>query len=175
MNKKLPWKQAYLTGLIVAIFSLSCFSIVDHFNKKMGWEFNPMTIRGITGIVSLLILGIGIFAGMQRIKRQQHGMLTYKQAILAGILIALICGIITALFSFIYCQLINPHFAADMLAESRKLMIAQGVAESQVAINLAEIHKQLTTPILVMQALLGQSLAGTIISLVMALFIKTKK
>ncbi len=134
----------------------------------------PINIRGVTGIVTLVILGIGIYSGMQGIKRNQNGHLTYKQAILTGMLIALVTGIITGAFTFIYCQLINPHFAADMLSESRKVMIAQGMAATSVEANLTDLQKQLTTPAQVGQAFVGQLVGGMVISLVMGLFIKTK-
>src|ERR1700679_2151066 len=100
MNKKYPWKQAVITGLIVGVFAVISFSIVDYLNKHFGWGVNATTIRGLTGLLILVILGIGIYSGMQAVKRSNNGIISYGQAIVCGVLIALTTGLITAIVGF---------------------------------------------------------------------------
>src|ERR1700761_3916774 len=108
MNKKYPWKQALLTGITVGIVAVISFSL----GKQAHLNISATTLRGLTGLLTLVILGIGIYVGMQRIKTLNSGMLTYGQAVFTGIMIALVTGIITALVSVVYCRLIDPNYSA---------------------------------------------------------------
>jgi hypothetical protein len=174
-KNKLPFKQAGITGLCVGIFAISSFTIADALNTHFGWGFNPTTIRGVCGLLTILILGTGTYIGMQSIKRNNQGTLTYMEAISAGVLIAVTTGIITAICAFIYCTFINPGNTAYMVAESKKEMIARGETAAQIATHVADLQKQLSAAAQVMQALVAQSVIGTLISLVMGLFVRSKK
>lgn len=174
MNNKYPLKQATITGVIVGIFGLVFFSIADSLNHQFSWGTNPMTIRGLTGLLMLVILGIGIYSGMQALKRENKDVLTYKEALIAGVLISFITGVITAVCTFVYFEYINKGFAAYLLSESRKVMVADRLSPNTVAKNLADLQKQLTIPAQVMQAFVGQFVCGTIISLILSIFSRTK-
>ena len=175
MNKKYPWKQAIITGLIVGIFAIGSFTVANHLNKHFGLGVNATTIRGLTGLLTLVILGIGIYIGMGSIKRSNSGKLTYGQALLVGFMIALTTGIITAIIGFVYCNYLNPGYAAYMLTESKKALIAEGKNPADIAANMANLRQQWTTGGQMLQALVGQTVYGTVTSLVMGLFIKSKK
>ena len=111
---------------------------------------------------------------MQAIKKVQNNVLTYGQAIKTGILVAVITGIITAISSYIYCEFINPGYAQYMLAEAQKAMITNGETKQQIEEHSKAIISTYSTPAQVMQSLVGPSVAGTVISLIMGLFIKSK-
>ncbi|MBB6108772.1 Protein of unknown function [Mucilaginibacter lappiensis] len=175
MNNKYPWKQAIITGLIVSIFAIGSFTVADSLNKHFAWGVNTTTIRGLTGLLALIILGIGIYTGMQSVKRSNSGKLTFGKALLAGFIIALTTGIITVLVGFIYCDYINPGYAAYMLSESKKAMIADGKSSAEIAASMPGLRQQWTTGGQMLQALVGQTVCGTVIALIMALFVKSKK
>lgn len=175
MNKKYPWKHAIITGLIVGIFAIGSFAIVDYLNKHFGWGINTMTIRGLTGLLTLIILGIGIYSGIQNIKRNNGGIITYKHAITSGFIIALITGVITALVSFVYCNYLNPGYTGYMLAESKKVMIADGKSAAEISAGMQALQREWTTSAQMFEALVGQTVCGTVISLIMGLLMKTKK
>src|SRR5258708_3926654 len=115
MKKKYPFKQAIITGMISGIFAVFSFSIINGWNRQQAWGVNPATIRGLIGLVTLLILGTGIYVAMQSIKKLNGGKLPYGQAITAGILVGVVTGLIMALWGFIYCQYINPGYATYMV------------------------------------------------------------
>ena len=175
MNNKYLWKQAIITGLIVGIFAIGSFTITDNLNKHFVWGVNTTTIRGLTGLLTLVILGIGIYTGMRSVKGINSGKLTYSQALFAGFIIALITGIITALVGGIYCNYINPDYAAYMLSESKKAMVADGKSSAEIAASIPGLRQQWTTGGQMLQAFVGQTVSGTLIALIMALFVKSKK
>ena len=175
MKSIYPWKQAVITGLIVGTFGICSFSIADSLNKYLNWGTNPATIRGICGLLMLIILGTGTYVAMQYVKRTNNGILTYKQALLSGITVALTTGIITAILSAVYCEVINPGYAEYMVAEGKKAMIANREMPAEMAKHIAALRSGFSTGAQVMQAIIGQSVCGTIISLVMGLFVKSKR
>lgn len=175
MNKKYPWKQALITGLITGIFAIGSFAITDSLNKKLGWGMQTATLRGLTGLLTLVILGIGIYTGMRRIKKSNSGKLTYGQAVLAGFIIALVTGVITALISLFYCTMINPGYTAYMIAESKKAMSADGKNMAEITAATPVLEQQWSNAGQMIQALIGQTVCGTVIALILGIFIKTKK
>lgn len=172
MNNKYPIKQALVTGIVIGVFSIVAFSIADGLNQNRGWGYNPATIRGIIGLVILVILGVGIYTAMQAARRNNNGVLTYKQAFLPGLLTGMVTGIITAICGAVYCTLINPGYAAYMVAEGKKALEAQGLLTNQ---SVTALQQQFSTGGQIIQALIGQTLCGAIISAIMAIFIRTKK
>ena len=70
---------------------------------------------------------------------------------------------------------LNPGYTAYMLAESKKALIADGKSPAEIAVNMPSLKQQWTTGGQMLQALVGQTVCGTVISLVMGLFIKNKK
>jgi hypothetical protein len=174
MNNKYPWTQAMSTGLVIGVFVLSFFSFFNFLNGYFAWGISPMIIRGLSGLVTLIILGVGIYMGMQAIKKQNKGTLSYKQAFLSGVVVALITGVIVAFCTFIYCQFINPGLPDYLLSESKKIMISQGKSAADIATELAPLRKQLTTSAQVSEAFVGQSIGGTLMSAILGLFLRTK-
>lgn len=173
MKNKFPWSQAVINSFIIALLPIGLFHLLDYFNHVQNWEINPMTLRGISGLVTLVILGIGIYVGMEKVKKEQ-GDLSYKEAIQTGILISLITAVIISIFTFLYCTFINPSYANYLLGESKKAMINQGLTESVMRKELSDLARQLTTPMQVVQAFVGQLVGGTLISLILGLIVRTK-
>jgi hypothetical protein len=159
----------------VGVFAVSFFSIVNGLNIGNHWGIYPATIRGIGGLLTVVILGTGIYLTMQAVKKEQSNSLTYGQALKAGIIVAVITAVITAICSFIYCQFINPGYAQYMLAEAQKAMVAQHESQQQIANDSAGIKAGFSTGGQVIQALIGQTVVGTVLSLIMGIFIKSKK
>lgn len=175
MNNPYPWKQALTTGIAVSITALIAFSIAERLNQHFNWGFNPVTLRGLTGLLTLVILAVGIYTAINSVKRHNEGRLTYGQAVITGVIVASITGIISALVTFIYCRFLNPGYAAFMVAESKKVMLANGKSSSEIAASTADLKKQMTVGMQVMQSIVGQALSGTIIALIMGAFVKTRK
>jgi hypothetical protein len=168
-------KYGAVTGTIVGIFAIAFFAIVNGLNTSNGWGMAPANIRGFTGLLTILILATGIYTTMQAVKKQQANHLTYGQALKAGVIVAIITAVLTALFGFIYCQFINPGYAQYMLAEAQKVMVATGETKQQIAEDSKSVISEYSTGMQVAQALIGQTVVGTVVSLIMGLFIKSKK
>jgi Protein of unknown function (DUF4199) len=169
------YKYGLITGLISCVFSTSFFSAVNSLNTNNLWGLRPDNIRGIGGLLTILILGIGIYVSMRNARNTQNQVISYGQATMAGITVAIITALIMAVSAFVYCEFINPGYAEYMVNEAHKVMIANGESPKQIADHLVDERRQFSTGMQVMMALVGQSVVGTILSLIMAIFIKSKK
>jgi hypothetical protein len=167
-------KNGIITGMAIGLFTIGFFSSVNWLNRKYSFGMQPDSIKGISGLITVLILAIGIYLSMKSVKIRQQGTLTYGQAIKAGITVAIITALITAFFSFIYCTVINPGYQEYMINEAKKAMLAKGESQRDIAQHLVSVQREFSTIAQVLMALIAQSVVGTIISSIMALFIKTK-
>ena len=172
---KPPYKYGIITGVTVGLFAIGFFSAFNWFNTHYGWGMQAANVRGISGLLTIIIQATGIYFSMTRVKTAQFGSITYKQAFKAGVTVAVITALITAFFGLIYCTVINPGYADYMVNEARKTMLAAGKSSKQIADDLVGIKWQFSTVGQVVQALVAQSVAGSVISLIMAIFIKNKK
>jgi hypothetical protein len=167
-------KFGLVTGLISSIFLFGFFSAGVWLNAKYAWGMQVENIRGIGGLLSVPIQAIGIFMAMQDVKRINNS-LTYGQALKTGVTVAVTIAVIVAIFGFLYCTVFNPGYADFMVKDAQKTMIAAGKSQQQINSGSAEVAKQFTPVMQVIQALVGQFFIGTIMSLIMGLFVKTKK
>jgi hypothetical protein len=171
---KPSYRSGIITGFAVGIFAIGCFSFFNWLNTKNGWGIQPGTIRGISGLITILIQGIGIYFSMQGTKTVQNGRLGYGGAFKAGFTVAVLTALITAFCGFIYCTLINPGYADYMVNEAHKAMLAGGESTKQIAHDMVGVRWEFSTSGQVTAALIAQSVVGTIISLIMAIFIRSK-
>jgi hypothetical protein len=167
-------KYGIITGIIVGGFAILFFTIVNSLNTAYSWGMQPENIRGLGGLLTIPILATGIFLTMSTVKKEQDYKLTYLQALKTGVLVAVITAIIVALFSYIYC-IINPGFAQYMLAEAQKVMQAKHESQQQIAADSINVLKEYAPGTQVFQALVGQTVIGTVMSLIIGLFVRSRK
>ena len=80
-----------------------------------------------------------------------------------------------AVLGLVYTSVINPGYAAHMVAEGKKALLANDKSSGDIATGVADLQKQFAPTMQVIQALVGQTAAGTVISLIMGIFVKSKK
>lgn len=128
-----------------------------------------------TGLSSLVLTLLGIFFGMRAYKLStRQGYLSYWQGVLAGVLISVFAGIITATFTYVYLQYINPGFVEYMVDLNRRTLLQKGATDVQVQSN-ALVTRSMYKPLpQALRALGGYVAAGSLISLVTAGFLKSR-
>jgi hypothetical protein len=174
MTKIYPLKQALITGIVSGVFAVSAFAIFTGLSDGLGKQINPVTIRWLTGLFSLLILAVGVYSGIQSVKRSNGAKLSYGQAVGAGVLVGLTVGICMAIIGLIYTNIINPGYHDYMLAENKKEMLAAGNSSADITAAQANLAKMLTPGVQIMQALVLQTGVATILSLIMGLFLRSR-
>ena len=169
-------KYGLWTGTISGLWGIGCFTIVGWMNTAFFHQSIPATeIRSYSGLFSILILVVGIYLGMREVKRKNDDALSYGVAVKTGIIISLITGVVVCLFTLLYCNVINPGYADFMVKDTGKALAAAGKAPEEISRRLEGVRKEFTTGAQMMMALVGQTVVGSIVSLILGLFIRSKK
>lgn len=168
-------KYGLWTGILSGLWGLVSFTVVGWLNTSAFHGSIPATqIRSYSGLFSIIILALGIYIGLKQARTRNANILTYSQAIKTGIGIALVTAIIVALFTWLYCTVINPGYTEFMVQDCQRTMTAAGKSPAEVAQCVEATHKEFSTGAQVAQALIGQAVAGTLLSLIFGLFLHTK-
>jgi len=165
---KIHIRFGLITGLSVSAWLLISFFLI----KALGAA--PEKSRALAGLFSILILICGIWLGLKETKKRNDGKLPYKTAVLTGIKISLITALIVALYSLLYCTLINPGFGDYMAQLKEKELLNAGISQQETELQITAVKKEFSTAMQVVQSLTGQSIMGTLASLIIGLFLKTK-
>ena len=95
----------------------------------------------IEGNGTLLLLAVGISLGIKHRRRTEpNTLLTFRQAMITGLAIALWTALIYSLFSYSYVVFVNPQYVDEMLLrETYKLPQTATTAETVGARLIAEM------------------------------------
>jgi len=121
MSTTLKW--GLITGMVYVIFSLgmNMMGIQQSGNKMLGFGM---------GAVLLVVTFIPIYMGVKETREQDlGGYLTLGQGFMAGFKIALIAGLISAIFTLIYTKFIDPHFIDTMMSATEDQWDKAGMPE----------------------------------------------
>lgn len=171
MKQKLLY--GLVVGLCVAVF-VCIFSIFFWANIKYNWGLQASNVRGLGGLMTILIQGIGIFISIKKVREAQNGTITYGQAFKTGFTIAIMTALITSCASLLYCTVINPGYQDFMIADALKTMQANHESPQQISAHIETVRTEFSTKVQMMEALIGQFVMGTAISLILAPFMKGK-
>jgi hypothetical protein len=164
------------TGVVSGLWGLATFTVIGWLNNAVLHGRLPATdVRSLGGVFSIVILVIGIAWGMRAVRAENGGVLTYGQAVKTGIIVACITGVIVALFTWLYCTVINPGYTDFMVADAQRSLVSAGKAAPETAAELDSVRKQFSVGAQVVQALIGQAVVGSIASLILGAFLRTKR
>jgi hypothetical protein len=169
------YKSGIITGVAVGLFAISAFSFFNWLKIKNGWDIQPGTIRGLCGLLTVLIQVIGIYFSMAGTRKVLSGVISYGQAFKAGFTVALITALITAFCALIYCTVINPGYTDYMVNEAHKDLVASGESAGQIAKDMVAVKWEFSAGGQVIAALAAQLLVGTAASLIIAIFYQKQK
>ena len=169
-------KYGLWTGIVSGFWGLVCFTVVGWLNKSFFHGSIPATnIRSYSGLFSILILVVGIYLGMKQARLRAAAVLTYGQAVKMGVLVACMTAVLVACFSWLYCAVINPGYADFMVQDTAQVLAAAGKSPEEISRRLVDTRKEFSTGIQVIQALVGQTVVGAVVSLILGAFMRTRK
>ena len=168
-------KYGVWTGILSGLWGLVSFTVVGWLNIAAFHGNIPATqIRSYSGLFSLIILALGIYFGLKQARARNGNSLTYRQTVKTGIPIAIITAVLVAIFSWFYCAVLNPGYADFMVRDVQRSMAAAGKSPADIVRAADSARKEFSTGAQVAQALIGQAVAGTLITLILGLFLRTK-
>lgn len=163
--KKFVLNYGVLLGITSVIFGVVMYVTNVHLDPPM-----------VYSIIGFLILIVVISLGIKAFKTENGGFLSLGEALKVGIGVAVIGGIIAAIWSFVLMNYIEPDYMSQMMEVQREKMIEMqpDMTESQLDAT-AEMTSKFSSPLMVMAfSLIGNLFFGLVISLVAGLIMKNK-
>ena len=166
--------NAILYGLIIAAVS-SLYTLVLYF---LGYQTDNIATGMNLGYIALLFPIVGIILGMRDAKSdalEDEKPFRYGKSLLQGLFISLFWGLGTALFVYVYYTFINPEFVDYLVDFQKDKMNAQGNIPEATMEAMEKGMRFMSQPwIAALLAPFQCLFSGLIVSLIAAIFIRTK-
>ena len=159
------WKANLTSGLILGlvgiVFTLVVYFMDLSFNKNVGYIF-----------IVLSIFIIYFFVKAYR-DNYLHGIMTYGQALGAGIIIYLYYAVIGAIFMYILYKFIDTGLTGKLLAFVEDQMLKSGKVPADAMDTAMAFQKKIMIPeIMAPFSLLANMFYGTVIALIVGIFLR---
>lgn len=156
-------------GLLLGVLSLVLGVIMYVTNSYLKPSF-------VYSIIGFLILITCISLGIKAFKKDNNGYLSLSDALKIGMGVALIGGIIGAIWILLLTQVLEPDYMSQMAEVQRQTMAERfpDMTESQMN-NAMEMSAKFSSPWITMAiSLIGNLFFGFLIALVAGLIMKNK-
>lgn len=158
------WSANLTNGLILGlagiVWSLAMWFMDMTFNQAQGYIY--------------MVVQIAILFFLMKSYRDNymHGQITYGQSVGAGVVIILYSAIIGAIFMYLLYTVIDPGLTDKQMAFLEETMQKKGIPQEAIDSGMAIQRKIMKPQIMAPFSILGSMFWGTILSLIISIFIK---
>ncbi|HMQ67833.1 MAG TPA: DUF4199 domain-containing protein [Ignavibacteria bacterium] len=134
--------------------------------KSVGLHSRYISLHQVySNLVIIPSVIIFILALLDKKKNFYNGSMTYKEGFVTGFYITIIIAILSPISQFIATEIISPDYFNNVI----RFSVKQGTMSQQEAIKYYSLFNYMIF------SLIGALILGTIISAIVAAFVKTKK
>ena len=125
-----------------------------------------------------LVISLGIYVGIMVVAirsfrdGENDGFISFGKAFGIGLGAAIIAGMMSSAFTYIYVTAIDPSYFDTMIEETAKLYERLGMSEEQIEQAMAQARKSFTPMGMVRQALIGNVIMGAIVAAIVGAIMK---
>jgi len=154
----------YTYGLYLGIASI-VFSLITFYGGMLGNQY--------FGYLGYLISIVFIFIGIKHYKEQENGgFLKYGDGVGLGVLIALVGGVVSSVFTYVFFVFIDPAKHQEMIAVVQEQQLKAGVSEVQLE-QMEKMMSVMMSPISIsLMGILMSAIGGLIIALIVSAILK---
>ena len=133
---------------------------------------------GIGAMVLNFLIFIGLYVGIQVAAIKKHrdeelgGAIQFGRAFMVGIVVAVIAGIISAVFNYFYMTVIDPDMLSTMVEEMEVMYERMGMSESQIEAAMEQIRTGFEPTKMFVQGIIMSVIMGGIVALIVAAIMK---
>ncbi len=151
-------------GLYLGIASI-VFSLITFYSGMLGNTY--FTSLGY------LIPIIFIFMGLKFYKEKENaGILRYGQGVGLGVLISLVGGVISSIFTYVYFVFIDPSKHTELLAVMQEKQLEAGATEAQLEQMDGMMSAMSSPTAMAIFGIIGSVFGGLIIALIISAILK---
>ncbi len=164
--QKLNWRVLLVVGLTAGVIQ----SVAGIVMYVAGVYFLPWSML-VSGLVLILCIVLGI-----RWYRNNTlgGTISYLQALVVGIVISASTGLVYALYNFISVSFFYPNFMDEFVRASQAQIQAGGLGPDQTAELMASVKRNASLPLMALSNLVRLTIIGSVLSSIIALFLRRK-
>jgi len=153
-------KNGVILGMAGIIYSVLIYALDLTLNQLQGYIF--------------MIIQVALLWYLLKSYRDNYlfGNITYGQSVGAGVIICLYYAIISAIFAYILYTVIDTGLIDKQLAFAEEKIMERGLPQASVDAAMAYQRKLMTPGILSLMSIFGNLFWGTIISLIVGVFVK---
>jgi preprotein translocase subunit YajC len=166
-HEKAPIKPiAYTYGLYLSLLTISGIVILYVLNEEKNW---------VISLISFLITIVIYYYGISKYKKENANVLSIKDALRAGMGMAVISGVIAALYAVIHYGIIAPEFMDGIREKAMDDMLSQNPDMEGEALEMGTKMVGMFTSKFFMATmfLISSLFFGLIISLIMGAIMKS--
>ncbi|MBN2862285.1 MAG: DUF4199 domain-containing protein [Bacteroidales bacterium] len=157
------WKATLNSGLILALIGI-VYTLVMY--------FLDLSLNKVQGYVFILVQLVVLFYLVKSYRdNYMHGIISFGQALGAGVVICLYYSIIIAVFTFILYKFIDPDLVDRTLAMTEELMLKRGLSQAQMDTAMGVQTKIMKPGFIAGMGIFGSMFQGLIMSLLIAAFV----
>ncbi len=151
-------------GLYLGIASI-VFSLITFYGGMMGNTY--------FSYLGYLLLVVFIFLGLKFYKEKENaGVLRYGQGVGLGVLISLVGGVVSSIFTYVYFVFIDPSKHTELLAVIQEKQLEAGVSAAQLEQAEGVMSAMMSPAAMVIFGIIGSLIGGLIISLILSAILK---
>ncbi|WP_214000802.1 DUF4199 domain-containing protein [Arsukibacterium sp.] len=117
-----------------------------------------------TNLFAIPAILIFVLALRQKKRRDYNGVMSWKQGIVAGLLITLVVVLLSPLCQWLFHTVISPDYFTNV----------QAYAVAQQMMSAEEAAAYFNLPSYIIQSLIGAAVMGSITSVIVAFFLRSK-
>lgn len=165
MEQKISvWKANFNSGLILGFVGI-VYSLVVY--------FLDLSLNKTQTYIFFVILIFLLFYLIRSYRNNYlSGYITYGQSLGAGVVICLYYSIISAIFTYILFKFIDTGLTAKIVAFAEETMSKKGFSQTQIDAGMAFQRKIMVPEIMAPFSILSNMFYGTVISLIVSIFIR---
>jgi len=159
--KSIMINYGLVLGLISILTSVTVYAMGHTYDQH--WSI---------GVVSFLIMIAVIVMGIKKFKESNNGYLKLGEALKIGLGIALISGIISVLYTYVFTTFIEPDFFKNLVQIQEQKWMAAGMSDEQIE-NSKIMMSKMSNPMMTAGfSVIGSVFFGFIISLISGAIMK---
>lgn len=158
------WKANLTNGVILGLIGI-VYSLVMYFLN--------LILNNAQGYIFILIQIIILYFLVKSYRDHfMHGMITFGQALGAGVVICLYYSIIMAIFTYILYAFIDTNLVDKMLAMTEEKLLDRGLSQSQIEAGMTVQSRLMKPAFIAPMSIFGNMFQGLIMSLIVAAFVR---
>ncbi len=172
MKFKTPIIYGFVVALVGSLLMLTLIGL-----KLLGSEAILLDKEMVGGTVLFLMLYLfllfGIYFAIRKRKELNGQIISYKEALLQGLVLSLSTAIFSVIFTYLFYELLYPEYVAETLNALKIKMQDVNVPVEKLEAKLLEKQEYYSTPTQSFYSFVGNLITGIAFTLLLSFFLKS--